>query len=290
MFCEKCGNKLEDDELFCPFCGARVETEDSGKESDVTKGMGYGYGTSGGSSVRKEQPEKKRSERKNKENIDAEWEKEEKKEKITFIILGVIIILLVVAIVAGVIFLVKSGKETENERVPQLNEEMKEEMEQSKNVVDVTPEVQESAEEDIEGAIPEVTQEATPVPTQEVTPVPTQEVTPVPTQQPTPVPTQAPVVKDDSDDYVIPDSSTRYLTNADLNPLSEWEVRIARNEIYARHGRIFKTEEIASYFEGKSWYTPSISPEQFDNSYLNSIEIENLKFITNYEKAHNLNQ
>lgn len=290
MFCEKCGNKLEDDELFCPACGARVETEDSGMESDVTKGMGYGYGTSGGSSERKEQPGKKRSERKKKENIDAEWEKEEKKEKITFIILGVIIILLVVAIVAGVIFLVKSGKETENERVPQLNEEMKEEMEQSRNIAEVTPEAQGSAEEDIVGATPEVIQEETPVPTQEVTPVPTREVTPVPTQQPTPVPTQAPVVKDDSDDYVISDSSTRYLTNADLNSLSEWEVRIARNEIYARHGRIFKTEEIASYFEGKSWYTPSIPPEQFDNSYLNSIEIENLKFITNYEKAHNLNQ
>lgn len=282
MFCEKCGNKLEDDELFCPACGARVETEDSGMESDVTKGMGYGYGTSGGSSERKEQPGKKRSERKKKENIDAEWEKEEKKEKITFIILGVIIILLVVAIVAGVIFLVKSGKETENERVPQLNEEMKEEMEQSRNIAEVTPEAQGSAEEDIVGATPEVIQEETPVPTQEVTPVPT--------QQPTPVPTQAPVVKDDSDDYVISDSSTRYLTNADLNSLSEWEVRIARNEIYARHGRIFKTEEIASYFEGKSWYAPSIPPEQFDNSYLNSIEIENLKFITNYEKAHNLNQ
>ena len=76
MFCEKCGNKLEDDELFCPSCGARVETEDSRTESDVTRGMGYGYGTSGGSSARKEQPEKKRSERKKKENIDAEWEKE----------------------------------------------------------------------------------------------------------------------------------------------------------------------------------------------------------------------
>ena len=191
---------------------------------------------------------------------------------------------------AGVVFLVKSGKETETKRVPQLNEEMKEELEQSKNVAEVTPEAQEPSDGDIVGVTPEVTQEATSVPTQEVTPIPTQEVTPVPTQQPTPVPTQAPVVKDDSDDYVIPDSSTRYLTNADLNSLSEWEVRIARNEIYARHGRIFKTEEIASYFEGKSWYTPSIPPEQFDNSYLNSIEIENLKFITNYEKAHNLNQ
>lgn len=47
---------------------------------------------------------------------------------------------------------------------------------------------------------------------------------------------------------------------------------------------------IWQYFEGKSWYTPSIPAEEFDNAYLNGIEIENLKFITDYEKAHNLNQ
>ena len=149
---------------------------------------------------------------------------------------------------------------------------------------------------------PEVT--ATPEPTQEV--VPTQEAeaaTVAPTQQATPEPTPEVVVQEQneaaasdagadtgSSDYVIPDSSTRYLTNADLNGLSEWQIRIARNEIYARHGRIFKSDDLADYFASKSWYTPSVSADQFDNSYLNSIEIENLKLITAYEKAHNLNQ
>ena len=89
---------------------------------------------------------------------------------------------------------------------------------------------------------------------------------------------------------MIPDSSTRYLTNTDLTGLSEWQIRIARNEIYARHGRIFKSDDLADYFASQSWYTPSVSADQFDNSYLNAIEIENLKLITAYEKAHNLNQ
>ena len=145
---------------------------------------------------------------------------------------------------------------------------------------------------------------ATPEPTQEV--VPTQEAeaaTVAPTQQATPEPTPEVVVQEQNEaaasdagadtgsgDYVIPDSSTRYLTNADLNGLSEWQIRIARNEIYARHGRIFKSDDLADYFASKSWYTPSVSADQFDNSYLNSIEIENLKLITAYEKAHNLNQ
>lgn len=332
MFCEKCGNKIHDGERFCSECGARVEEysspsdigsfseqqhtqrpayDDREKKTepeynpDLTAGMGYGYRQTGNQNGSYRQPEerwagerqteRKKPVRQEEDAFEEEWEKEERKEKITFIILGVIIVLLVAAIVAGVIFLVKSGEDRESERTPQLNEEMKEELEQSRKDPEVTEEptpepTQEPTAEPTQEATPVPTQEITPEPTQEATPEPTQEVTPVPTQEVTPAPTQAPAVSDTSGDYIIADSSTRYLTNADLSPLSEWEVRIARNEIYARHGRIFNTKELADYFAGKSWYTPSISPENFNNSYLNSIEIENLKFITNYEKAHNLNQ
>lgn len=221
--------------------------------------------------------------------MEEEWRKEEKKEKITFIILGVIIVLLVAAIVAGIFFLVNSGDGKENERVQKMTEEQVNDLTHGKKEeepeVTVTPEVTEE---------PEVTQEAeqdeTAEPTAQATPVPTKEATLEPTREVTPVPTQAPVVVEENNDYIIPDSSTRYLTNADLNDLSEWEIRVARNEIYARHGRMFTSKDLAEYFEGKSWYTPSIPAEEFDNAYLNGIEIENLKFITDYEKAHNLNQ
>lgn len=27
MYCRKCGNKLEDDALFCPECGTKVDRE-----------------------------------------------------------------------------------------------------------------------------------------------------------------------------------------------------------------------------------------------------------------------
>ncbi|MFQ6804077.1 MAG: YARHG domain-containing protein [Lachnospiraceae bacterium] len=67
-------------------------------------------------------------------------------------------------------------------------------------------------------------------------------------------------------------------------------MRVARNEIYARHGRIFTSPDLAEYFSQKSWYVPSIPADQFDNSYLNSIEIANLQVITQYEADHNLNQ
>lgn len=37
--------------------------------------------------------------------------------------------------------------------------------------------------------------------------------------------------------YVIPDSSSRYLSTSELQGYSDWQLYIARNEIYARHGR-----------------------------------------------------
>ncbi|PYS31525.1 MAG: YARHG domain-containing protein, partial [Acidobacteria bacterium] len=41
-----------------------------------------------------------------------------------------------------------------------------------------------------------------------------------------------------------------------LRGLSLHELRLLRNEIYARHGRIFKTTWIQQYFSNQPWYDP----------------------------------
>ncbi len=82
----------------------------------------------------------------------------------------------------------------------------------------------------------------------------------------------------------FPDSSTIYLTRADLAGLSQEQLRLARNEIYARHGRKFKTKEIQDYFNSKSWYTGTIESNAFKDEYLNSYEKENIKLIQSLEK------
>lgn len=85
-------------------------------------------------------------------------------------------------------------------------------------------------------------------------------------------------------DYIFPDSSTRALTAADVAGLSKEQLKIARNEIFARHGYIFTTPEMKSYFEGKSWYHGSIAKENFDMEKLfNQIEKDNVKLIKSYE-------
>ena len=84
-------------------------------------------------------------------------------------------------------------------------------------------------------------------------------------------------------DYVLPDSDRRYLTAEDINGLTADELRIARNEIYARHGRLFSSEELQAYFNGKSWYRGTISPDAFTESMLSDIEKKNVKLIQQME-------
>lgn len=84
-------------------------------------------------------------------------------------------------------------------------------------------------------------------------------------------------------EYVFPDSDVRELTLEDCTGLSAAECRIARNEIYARHGRLFQDEQLQGYFDCCSWYQGSIEPDNFSDDMLNEIEKRNLEVIGEYE-------
>lgn len=86
-------------------------------------------------------------------------------------------------------------------------------------------------------------------------------------------------------DFIIYDSDKRYLTAADLDRLTPEQLRLARNEIYARKGRMFYSDDLQNYFNSKSWYQPSIEPDDFqDNIMFNSFERANAYFIADYER------
>lgn len=87
-------------------------------------------------------------------------------------------------------------------------------------------------------------------------------------------------------EYILPDSSDTYLTKEDLEGLTQEELRIARNEIMARHGRIFNDPELAAYFESKDWYEGTVDPETFDSQMtgeLNDYELKNIALIQDME-------
>ena len=85
------------------------------------------------------------------------------------------------------------------------------------------------------------------------------------------------------DTYIFYDSNSRYLTNNDVRNLSIQEICYARNEIYARRGRLFESMELQNYFNQKTWYYGWISPESFSPSVLNQYETANVEFLKNYE-------
>ena len=88
----------------------------------------------------------------------------------------------------------------------------------------------------------------------------------------------------DSQDYIFPDSATRKLTLDEIKGHTKEELRLGRNEIYARHGMIFGVDDLDKYFLSKSWYTPSVPGEEFyDRVEMSLIEEENISLIQQVE-------
>lgn len=86
--------------------------------------------------------------------------------------------------------------------------------------------------------------------------------------------------------YIFPNSDKELLTEADLEGLSAEECKRARNEIYARHGRKFKDEEVQAYFEAFDWYEGVIEPDDFEEDMLSEIEKANRDLIVAYEEKN----
>lgn len=105
---------------------------------------------------------------------------------------------------------------------------------------------------------------------------------------PTKVVVVQPVVEHiDSADFILPNSDKVYYSSSDFGGLSDWELYVARNEIFARHGRAFRNADLARYFSRKSWYVSRYSSEEFDSmpSPLNDYEKKNADALLAYEKS-----
>ena len=80
-------------------------------------------------------------------------------------------------------------------------------------------------------------------------------------------------------EYIFPESHMRILTGDELEQVSPDQLRFARNEIFARRGRLFTSPELQAYFESKSWYKGTVKPEDFTDDMLNRFEKENINLI-----------
>lgn len=95
----------------------------------------------------------------------------------------------------------------------------------------------------------------------------------------------AEVAMEDSNGYILPDSASRKLKKSDLAGMTAQQLSYAKNEIYARHGRVFKSSELQDYFNEKNWYEEN---DDFKDEDLSKKEAENTKFIAAYQKDNDL--
>ena len=88
-------------------------------------------------------------------------------------------------------------------------------------------------------------------------------------------------------EYVFSNSDNVLINSSELEGKTAMECKIARNEIYARHGRLFQDEALQGYFNDCSWYTGTITAEDFSDNLLNEVEKANLQIISEYENKIN---
>jgi hypothetical protein len=96
--------------------------------------------------------------------------------------------------------------------------------------------------------------------------------------EPPPPPVRSPVAGS-AGDFIFPDSDRVMLSRAMLANLSPAQLRIARNEIYARRGRFFRDAGLAEHFKRFAWYRPYAWEVP-----LNAVEKANVSLLQSAER------
>lgn len=259
MFCKMCGKKIHDESRFCPYCGAAVGTLEAPvtaeKEENIETAveMPVKAEISGISETADEaEIEQKEPEQQEAETIQEKTKTPEQHEDYVSVKKGMNPKLVIVPVVVAAVAVgawIGLGKKSASK--PEQQE------------AEYTTEAQ--AQETEESAAEEETKLAVPFAEGGQAEV-SDGITP--------------------EEYILPECEIRAYTKDELSVLSADELRLARNEIYARHGRMFNSEDLKNYFQSKSWYTPQYEGTEFDakgDSILNKYEIANRNLIVELE-------
>ncbi|MBO4473513.1 MAG: YARHG domain-containing protein [Clostridiales bacterium] len=92
-----------------------------------------------------------------------------------------------------------------------------------------------------------------------------------------------------SDGFIFPDSDTDEIPDADIKALSDEDLRMAINEIWARHGYIFRNKDILEYYRQFDWYEEKVTADEWDKNgqekYLNDVELHNIKKLVDERES-----
>ena len=79
-------------------------------------------------------------------------------------------------------------------------------------------------------------------------------------------------------DYLLRMQISRYYTEDEISDMPVKILCYAKNEIYAKHGRKFQSEELQEYFDSQPWYYGKIEPGDFSESVFNEYEKANIHY------------
>lgn len=85
----------------------------------------------------------------------------------------------------------------------------------------------------------------------------------------------------DSNSFMFPESSD-YNFQGQRTDTEAWMYQYGINEIYAKHGYIFQSQDVQNMFSQKMWYTAN---DTFDESMLTDVEKYNVDFLSSCLKA-----
>lgn len=115
-------------------------------------------------------------------------------------------------------------------------------------------------------------------------------------QKPDSSPTDSPVPEEEvienyTDEYILPYSDSKYLKKADVKDLPLNMVSLAKDELYARHGRIYNDAYIQAHFDECGWYTAIYTEQEWneygDSYFFNKYEKKNRDFLEKWIKKLN---
>lgn len=85
-------------------------------------------------------------------------------------------------------------------------------------------------------------------------------------------------------EYIFPDSDSKYLSEDEVRSVEADKLFIGRNEIFARHGYIFEDEGLKKYFGSTPWYQGTTQGNQFSaDAVFNDFEKKNVELIKKIE-------
>lgn len=278
MFCTKCGNELPVNAKFCTKCGTKVEAFQPGaiqpnltpQRASVPQQESTQQQTPVRQASPAPQPQQKKNEKvtktKNSEKISNKNKNETEKKSgsgaMVYLLIGAaVLIIILIAII--VLLFIKGNQPAKQDDItdkPVVTTEQTTETEMSTEQTD---------RKDVSGQ-------------QEASEKTSEVINKEDTTGNEDMGTDGAVGEEEAE-YILPESASRLLTEADLENLTQEDLRIARNEIYARHGRKFLDEGLQEYFNGKSWYNGTIEPDDFKEDMLSEIERTNEDTIVNYE-------